>query len=73
MTPTERLEQLFSLAGTSLGDRAAAGVHQARIDAVCQSPGNRACVRLLMACLCCEIGISQAVAEAASETFVDAP
>lgn len=51
MTPTERLEQLLSVAATSPGDRAASEVNRARIDGVCQSPSNRACVRLLMACL----------------------
>lgn len=51
MTPTERLEQRLAVAVTSLTDRAVSAANQQRVEAVCRSPSNRACVRLLMACL----------------------
>ena len=52
MTPAERLEILLALATTSLADRSVVSPeNRVRVDAVCQSMSNRACVRLLMACL----------------------
>lgn len=52
MTPSERLEQILATASVSLSERAVVSPeNRARIDAICRSPTNRACVRLLMACL----------------------
>ena len=51
MTPNERLEQILALAATDLAHRAVQSLeNRARVDRVCQSQANRACVRLLLAC-----------------------
>jgi len=52
MTPSERLEQLMAEASVSLANRSTATTENwSRLNAICQSQTNRACVRLLMACL----------------------
>jgi hypothetical protein len=52
MTPSEWLEQIFAVAAASLTERAVASEeNRSRLDGVCKSPSNRACVRLIMACL----------------------
>jgi len=52
MTPSERLEQLLTIAVTGLTDYAVlAEDNRTRVNSICQSQSNRACVRLLMACL----------------------
>ena len=52
MTPSERLEQLLTIAVAGLTDYAVlAEDNRTRVNSICQSQSNRACVRLLMACL----------------------
>lgn len=52
MTPSERLEAVLAVAAVSLAERSVkAADNRVRLDAVYRSPANRACVRLLMACL----------------------
>lgn len=52
MTPSERLEQLLGSVTTSLSKRSVRGKeNRARVDEICRSASNRACVRLLMACM----------------------
>jgi len=52
MTPSERLEQLLTIAVTGLTDHAVlAEDNRTRVNSICQSQSNRACVRLLMSCL----------------------
>ena len=52
MTPSERLEQLLTIAVAGLTDHAVlAEDNRTRVNSICQSQSNRACVRLLMACL----------------------
>ena len=52
MTPSERLEQLLSSAAVTLTKRSVrTKANRTRVDAICRSESNRACVRLLMACM----------------------
>lgn len=52
MTPTERLEQTLAVAAVTLSERAMRSADNSlRLGVICRSPQNRACVRLLMACL----------------------
>ena len=52
MTPGERLESLIAVAAVSTDKRDVKDeANRIRVDAVCRSLSNRACVRLVMACM----------------------
>lgn len=52
MTPSERLEQILVDAVSSPVERKVRSIeNRSRLERVCQSQSNRACIRLLMACL----------------------